>query len=487
MPAPAPEGDSELAQLQELLVGPEHIGRMLPEAIKGARAKALRESLEPVFEKAFESSVRKHPKELSDAIYPVMGPAIRSSIAASIREFAENLNQIVEKSASLRAIRWRIEARVTGKPFSEILLTRSLLYSVEQVFLIHRKSGLLLQHVAAKESILKDADMISGMLTAIQDFFSDSFSQEGQDLETVDTGRYKLWIQYGPKALVVGAVSGTAPTELKSVFRNAIDQIHATLYEELDKFKQGDTAVFDPAKPLLEACLLGQSSPDRRKTPVGVWVAVAAVILLTVAFFWHRHAEQSRWDHYFTDLKSQPGIVVTAIEKSGGVWQVSGLKDPKATDPVALIRNDGLDPASVHYQWEPFLSLNTAFAADREADSAKAEIEKQLIRFDLASSKLPLSEARQIETVASMVGMLLRIRPGAHIVVTGRADDVGTADVNDKLSKERAQHVLEALVGQGLPADHLEAVSLSNLHPLRTGESDWDKATNRSVAFEVRL
>src|SRR4051812_31326938 len=230
MAEPAPEGSEELAQLRELLVGPERaqldalqarlddpalrgadLGRFLPDAIKAARAKPLRDSLEPVFEKAFESSVRKHPKELADAIYPVIGPAIRSSVAASIREFAENLNQIVEKSASLRAIRWRIEAKVTGKPFTEILLSRSLLYSVEQVFLIHRKSGLLLLHVAARESVLKDADMISGMLTAIQDFFSDSFTEGGQDLETVDAGRFKLWIQHGPKALLAGAVSGSAP------------------------------------------------------------------------------------------------------------------------------------------------------------------------------------------------------------------------------------------------------------------------------------
>ena len=58
------------------------------------------------------------PRNLADAIYPVIGPALRSSIAAAIREFAECLNQIVEKSASLRAIRWRIEARVTGQAIS---------------------------------------------------------------------------------------------------------------------------------------------------------------------------------------------------------------------------------------------------------------------------------------------------------------------------------------------------------------------------------
>jgi len=78
--------------------------------------KSFRAALEPVFEKSFRNSVRKHPREITDAIVPVIGPAIRKATAVSIREFAESLNQIVEKSASLRSVRWRIEARVTGRP-----------------------------------------------------------------------------------------------------------------------------------------------------------------------------------------------------------------------------------------------------------------------------------------------------------------------------------------------------------------------------------
>ena len=233
----------ELAQIKNWLDDPARriadLAQILPEVVRAARAKALREALEPIFEKAFQSSVRKHPKELADAIYPVIGPALRNSIAAAIREFAESLNQIVEKSASLRAIRWRIEARVTGKNFTEILLARSLLYSVEQVFLIHRKSGLLLLHVAAQDSVLKDADMISGMLTAIQEFFSDSFTEGGQDLETVDAGRLKLWIQYGSKAVLVGAVSGSVPVALRDVFQKNLERIHELLYAEVRYVQTG--------------------------------------------------------------------------------------------------------------------------------------------------------------------------------------------------------------------------------------------------------
>jgi OOP family OmpA-OmpF porin len=511
MPEPAPDraadqsvngsSSAEYAQLRDLIVGPEReqlaeiqerlnnpekrardLAEVLPGAVRNARSKALREALEPIFEKTFESSVRKHPKDLADAIYPVIGPAIRNSIAASIREFAENLNQIVEKSASFRAFRWRIEARMTGKSFSEILLTRSLLYRVEQVFLIHRKSGLLLQHVAAEDTVLKDADMISGMLTAIQDFVSDSFAEGGQDLETLDIGRFKLWIQYGPKAMLVGAVSGTAPAELTQVFRNALEKVHQGFYEQLDAFKQDDLSVFDGTRPLLEACLLGQSAPNKKKPPVAGWSFAVLIVLLIGGFIWYRIHEQAKWDRYFAALKSQPGVVVTGIEHRPPGYVVVGMKDPKASDRSDLLRAEGLDPKSIRYAWRPFLALDGSFARDRANEEAIQRIQKQLIRFEVDSSKLELAEADKIAEVIDV----LRANPRMRVTLTGRADETGSVASNRGLSETRAAHVIEELVAQGINADRLEQVSLGDTNPLRTGASELDRADNRSVSIQVK-
>ena len=49
-------------------------------------------------------------------------------------------------------------------------MLRSLVYRVEQLFLIHRKTSLSLLHVALDPAIAKDSDMVAGMLSAIQDF-----------------------------------------------------------------------------------------------------------------------------------------------------------------------------------------------------------------------------------------------------------------------------------------------------------------------------
>jgi len=486
---------ADFAELRQLLIGPEidrvtaledrlndhakraaESGRVLPDAIRNAKPKPLREALEPVFERVFESSVRKHPKELADAIFPVIGPAIRKSMAASIAEFAETLNQIVEKSVSFRALKWRAEALVTGKPFSEILISRSLLYSVEQVFLIHRKSGILLQHAAAENSVLKDADMISGMLTAIQDFLTDSFAEGGQNLETVDIGRFKLWIQYGSKALVVGAVSGVAPAGLKGIFQNAVEKIHEQFYAELDNFRQNDVSVFEPAQPILKACLLGQSAPGRKRKTWPVWVTIFVLLAIASGFVWQRSRDQSLWEAYFDSLKHTPGLVVISVERTGPMWIVAGLKDPLAPAP---------SHDHVRFQWQPYLSLDTSFANDREFQTAREQLAGQLIRFDAASARIPAIEEQRIEEVSRTIVKLLRLRPAVRILVTGRADETGSPEMNDKLSAERARSAVDVLVAQGIAPEHLQAVGVGNTQPLRKGSSAWDMAVNRSVSFAI--
>ena len=491
-PADRETGSAEFTELRHLLIGPEleqlarvqdrladpvrrteDLAQVLPEAIRASRGKALRDALEPIVEKTFHSTVHKNPHEIADAIYPVIGPAIRTSIAAAIRDFAEALNQIVEKSVSFRSIRWRIEALLTGKPFSQILLSKSLLYSVEQVFLIHRKSGLLLQHAAAQGVVVKDADMVSGMLTAIRDFLADSFADGGQDLETVDAGRFKLWLTYGPKVLLVGAVSGTAPVELKQVFRKTLDRIEESLQSQIANFKQDDVSVFEPALPLLEACLLGKPVAAQRKK-ARLWPYIVSVVLLIAAAVGYSIYQRARWNEYLAAVKQQPGIVVTGIERQGSLYVIEGFKDPLAPDPAGY-------PGRAKFVLKPYLSLDTPFAAQRQRAAAKAAIEKRIVRFETNSAGLSIEGADVIDDVASALMDL----PNALITLTGRADETGSLAGNDRLSLDRVNKVADALVAQGVAPERLTSVAVGNTQPLRQGNSDWARAANRSVSFHI--
>src|SRR6516162_6321385 len=171
----------------------EDVGSVVAEAIELRRRQggdeALSSALSPTIETALRESVRKDPGTMADALFPVMGPAIRRSILETLRSYLESFNQIMDQSLSWQGMKWRFEAVRTGRSFTEVVLLHSLVFRVEQVFLIHKKTGLSLGHVAAPAVAMQDPSLVSGMLSAIQDFVRDSFhSGPDEGIERLSVG-----------------------------------------------------------------------------------------------------------------------------------------------------------------------------------------------------------------------------------------------------------------------------------------------------------
>ncbi len=115
---------SELAVLHSWLKSKdtftEEIGRILPKAVQISLAdeSALSTILLPVVETAIFNSVQNNPKTLADALFPLMGTAIRKSISDTFREMIQSLNQTLENSFSFERIKWRIETVFSSKSIS---------------------------------------------------------------------------------------------------------------------------------------------------------------------------------------------------------------------------------------------------------------------------------------------------------------------------------------------------------------------------------
>lgn len=385
---PRPDG---LTELRRLLVGPEQqeiislrerlnqqesllpedVSRVLPEAVtlRAGRDKKVTEALLPTVEEAIDISVRNNPQTLIDALFPVMGPAIRKAIAEALSSMTQGMNKTLENSLTPQGLKWRLEARRTGKTFAEVVMLHSLLYRVEQVFLIHKETGLVLQHVVAKDATSQDADMVSGMLTAIQDFVKDSFSVNDSDsLDNMQVGELAVWIERGPRAVLAGVIRGTAPQELRETFQTALEQIHQEFAVELEEF-EGDAAPFDASRKYLEACLQTQNKDGqkdkvkKRVTPIKVLAALFLIGLLVFGFFYV--LSRWRWSNYLARLKSEPGIVITSAERGWGGYSVAGLRDPMAADPQMLLKETKLDPDNIESRWEPYHSLTPQFMLRR--------------------------------------------------------------------------------------------------------------------------
>lgn len=356
-PAPEAAGD-ELAQLRGLLRLPEQgalealqqrlddpqlraqeLARVLPAALhRGAESgPGLSEALQQPVELAIRRTVKRDTQMFADALYPVIGPAIRRSISEALRALLQNLNRTLDQSFSLKGLSWRFEAWRTGVPFHQIVLRNTLIYRVEQVFLIHRDSGLLIQHLARADVETQDADAVSAMLTAIEDFVKDSFTgrngDSGEGLDTVDLGDYTLWLVHGPKALLACAIRGMPPTQLRGDFQEVLERVHRLYGAELEGF--ADTqAPLDAVRPPLEDCLVSQSKDDRRR--LISWPLILGLLLLAGGLAWLAYQagqERDRQERLAAALAAEPGIRTLQVDRSGGRLQVRGLRDPRAPTP----------------------------------------------------------------------------------------------------------------------------------------------------------
>ncbi|MDD5397830.1 MAG: hypothetical protein PHU70_02000, partial [Dehalococcoidia bacterium] len=122
----------------------------------------------------------------------------------------------------------------------------------------------VLQHVTAESIDSKDADMVSAMITAIQDFVNDSFAaKEDSSLQNLNMGELTILIEQGPRAVLASVIRGNPPSELRTILKEILENIEFEYNSALDDFK-GDAAPFEPCKPDLLYCLTQAQKTDSR-------------------------------------------------------------------------------------------------------------------------------------------------------------------------------------------------------------------------------
>ena len=546
--------ESDWQQLRQLLLSPEQrqieqllnrftvaerhaqeVSEVLPSAVllRTARDRRLAKALQPTFEEALRVSINKDPKPFIDAVAPAMGAAIRRAIAEALSAMMASLNRTLDNSISPRSLKWRWESFRTGRPFAEVVFLNTVAYRVEQVFLIHRETGLLLLHAQnIGQDAIEDADMVSGMLTAIQDFVRDSFGvSTNETLDTMKVGDLTVWVEQGPQALLAGVVRGAAPSELRLILQDALDSIHIDFHDALKKF-EGDATPFEACRPYLESCLQvryqqkTETANAARASKIKLAVGTVLALLLVSGFFYGRHYR--RWRNYLAHLQTQPGIVV--VEANHGFWrsEIKGLRDPLAADPDGLLTPHGLDAAQISRHWMEYYALEpqfiiqraqrlleppasvqltyskgtlyangmaspewlfearklarglagvTSFVSDQDALQASvAAIESILITFPLGRADLTPEAQTQIKGVAATWQRVNQMQPDAYYIeVSGNADPTGSPQINATLKRERAAAVRQALLTSGCTPEQLRLNEMTN-----------DNNAARRVSFQIK-
>jgi OOP family OmpA-OmpF porin len=335
------------------------VAAVLSEAmsLREDRDQGISKALRPALADAIKASVRKDPVPVVEAVSPIIGPAIRRSVNEAIASMLQRLDALLEHNFSWQALQWRIEASRTGRRYAEVVLLRTLVYRVEQVLLIHRETGLLLNHAEPPLAGVRDPDLIGGMLTAIRDFVTDSFSAaQDSPLHTMQVGEYKVIVEQGRLAILAAIVRGNPPGTIGEMVQQALDRIHLLYGDELARF-DGDATPFGKTREVLEGCLSSEQRSVSKRRP---WLAPAIVgLMLSVALgVWGWHAYQTRglWLDAVDALRSEPGILVTEATREGDRIRVQGLRDGLARDPREVIGDEAASALRWEWNWRPFLS-----------------------------------------------------------------------------------------------------------------------------------
>ena len=349
-----------LEQLEQQIISAETVADVLPEAF--ARATATRErvlaiALEPAMTTAVRTVARKHSDFFGELLAPTIGAAVRKAVGDAIKIILQKFNEALERSLSIRSIQWRIEARRTGLPFAEVVLLRTLVYRVEQVFLIHPTTGIVLLHVTDESSAVQDPDQVASMLEAIDSFVREAFRPQppGVHLNQVEIGDLTVWVDRDPSIAVAAVVRGVAPRELTNWLYEARERIRLAHQADLEQFRS-DVSPFAPARSLLESLLRSGRRPAPRRAHIWIILIVAGVALLGGALI-HRYLHHARLLRtYVETLQAEPGIIVTSAERDGEHMRIKGLRDSLAPAPSDVIERRGLPPPELSF--EPFLSLD---------------------------------------------------------------------------------------------------------------------------------
>lgn len=486
-------GDSKIGELRRILIGSEEVSSVLPEAVSKSSQKSteLTEATLPIVEENIRESVLRNPKVLADALFPVIGPAIRKAISAALSSMVQSFNQTLEYSVSPKGLRWRLEAFRTGRSFGEVVMLKTLRYSVEQIFLIHRETGLLLQHVARNPQDTEDADMVSAMLTAITDFAHDSFkTSEDATLDSFKISGLSVWIENSPDVILAAAIRGNPPLELREIFTTAIEKVQFTFERELEEF-EGESEIFARARPELERCLQFQAMEEKEAgffSPARLMLGVVSLVLLLVVGYFA--LDYWRWSGLLEDIREEPGYVLTDYQRGWFTHSVAGLKDPLANGASTLLANNGYDEDDVALSWREYHDSNSDFVIRRAQkllappDGVKLSYQNGILAVDGKATSDWFSNAKrfgsmisgveevrvtgesQNDPISSIERSRIQFKCGTlqyrdasatkevaeevaklatagrfDIRITGFADRTGTEGVNREISSNRAKRV----------------------------------------------
>jgi hypothetical protein len=123
-------------------------------------------------------------------------------------------------------------------------------FVIEEVFLIYR-DGRLIAHNTRRLKADVDKDILTGMLTAVQNFVRESFQKDEDGiLDEMHYGNLRIIIENGPFANMAVVINGPEPKDIRNKMKSILGEIHQTYGAYLAEW-DGDTTALAECKKII--------------------------------------------------------------------------------------------------------------------------------------------------------------------------------------------------------------------------------------------
>ena len=151
---------------------------------------------------------------------------IKKYLVRQFEELKESIDQQINSLFTLKGLRLKLKSLFYGIDDSALLLSKLDKPQIEEIHIIERDSGILYGSVTIRPTI--DRDVVAGMLTAIKSFVEDAFQRDKEDLEMIEYGTYKIFIQNFRSFYFCVAMSGSLSAAQKEQLSAAISDFAAS-------------------------------------------------------------------------------------------------------------------------------------------------------------------------------------------------------------------------------------------------------------------
>ncbi len=216
----------------------------------------LAQRMAPIIAPAIMTSIHESRAVMVEALYPIMGQMVVRAVTEAMRDLARRIDYQMRSTLSIGLLLQQWQARLRGVQGDTLLLRGALPFDVQEIFLIHRDSGLLLHHLAHDPEIHLDSDLISSMLTAIHDFAQNVLGHDAEDqLNQIQYGNKVILLEAAQKVYIAVVIQGIEPSGYRAEMRKQAIDINLAHKVKLHNY-DGDASHFSSLSTQLADLML---------------------------------------------------------------------------------------------------------------------------------------------------------------------------------------------------------------------------------------